>query len=334
MDLAQAEAVADLIAARFRSAARLAWEQLQGALSDALAALRTELVELLAAAEASIDFVDDEVPDVDSGSLRDAVDSIRNRIDQLLSGSAAARQLRDGYSVVFAGRPNVGKSSLINALLGHARMIVSTEPGTTRDAVEEVVEIEGLAFVLTDTAGVGHASGAAETAAVELAERRRREADLIAVVLDGSRPIVAGEQELLRELRERRGLVIVNKDDLPAMVDRRAVRALAGESCPIVSASALTRVGCETICRELVRLGRGDRKETESAMLSRARHRAALERVKAALDGVRQSIDENPGDEIVAMELRTALHELAGITNPVDNEQVLDQIFATFCIGK
>jgi tRNA modification GTPase len=127
-------------------------------------------------------------------------------------------------------------------------------------------------------------------------------------------------------------MVIVNKVDLPAVIDREFVRALAGDSCPIVSASALTRAGCEGICEALVALARGDRQETESALLSRARHRAALERAKAALDEARARVDA--GDEIVALELRTALSELASITDPVNNDQVLDQIFATFCIGK
>ena len=129
-------------------------------------------------------------------------------------------------------------------------------------------------------------------------------------------------------------MVVVNKADLPPVVDRRAVRALAGESCPIVSASALTRAGCEAICAALTGLARDDRQETESALVSRARHRAALERAKAALDEVRQRVRANPSDEIVALELRTALSELASITDPVNNDQVLDQIFATFCIGK
>jgi tRNA modification GTPase len=334
MDLAQAEAVADLIGARFRSAARVAWEQLQGALSDALAAVRADLVELLASSEASIDFVEDEIPDADSETLRHSLERVQGQIDRLLSGSAVARRLRDGYSVVFAGRPNVGKSSLINALLGHGRMIVSAEPGTTRDAVEEVIELDGLAFVLTDTAGVGHARGVAETAAIELAERKRAQADLVVVVLDGSHPLVAEERELLRELGERQGMVIVNKADLPAVLDPGAVRALTGESCPILSASALMRAGCEAICTALVGLARGDRQETESALVSRARHRAALERAKAALEEVRAKVRTDAGDEIIALELRTALSELASITDPVNNDQILDRIFATFCIGK
>ncbi len=335
MDLVQAEAVADLVGARFQGAARAAWTQLQGALSVVLGDLRAEVMELLAAAEANVDFGDEDVPDADVSTVRAALDGVQQRIEKLLASFAVARQLRDGHTVVFTGKPNVGKSSLINALLGYGRMIVSNEPGTTRDTVEELVDLDGMAFVLTDTAGMRRARGAAERAAVDRARRKLHDADIVVVVVDGSRPLSANDRSLLRDVRERPGMVIVNKTDLPGAFNPSVLGRLAGANRPTVLASALTHTGCERICHELVRIARrDDAGETESVLISRARHRAALERVHAALGAARRMLDGNLAEELLAVELRAALTELASITDPVDNEQVLDRIFEAFCIGK
>jgi len=255
------------------------------------------------------------------------------RLIELRDGFAAARRQREGVRVVFTGRPNAGKSSLVNRLLGSGRMIVSAEPGTTRDAVEEVVDLGGVAFVFTDTAGIRSGAGPAETEAVSRARDRVRDADLKVLVLDASLPSQPGDDELWEEVRGPRTVVVLNKSDLGATFPRDRVELLRAGGAAVLSTSAQTGAGCDLLAGELLALAKRTL-ESEPAGISRVRHRAALERTLEPLARARRLVRSEDACELAVIELRDALAELSSIGEALDNEEVLDRIFSEFCIGK
>ncbi len=332
MDLVQAEAVADLISATVAGGARQAWEQLQGALSGRLAELRSVIVEVLAEVEANVDFSDEELPEERLELRADRLAAVDAGLSALLEGFAAARRQREGHRVVFCGRPNVGKSSLVNALLGHGRMIVTAEAGTTRDSVEEAVDLGGMALVLVDTAGLRAATGEAETEAVERARRLAEDADIRVLVVDRSVPLEDEDRETAGLCAAGPSLLVVNKCDLPAILADDQTAALAG-SCQVMMTSAIDGRGTDELAAALIGLA-GQASEQDTVVVSRARHRSAIERARLCLGQAFDLASGPAAHELVALELREAAHELSGITEVLDNEEVLDRIFSEFCIGK
>lgn len=334
LDLAQAEAVMELIDAPVVSAARAAWARLQGALGSRLDAIREAMLDVLADLEASVDFSDEDLPVAGNIARVDRLLWASERIDELLATYALARRERDGWRVAFTGRPNAGKSSLVNRLLGYGRMIVSPEPGTTRDCVEELVDLDGYAFLLTDTAGLRVTESTAESAAVERARLAATDADIVIAVVDGSAPLCAQDREWVDTLKGRRSITVVNKVDLPdRLATGRALLADGGR--PPIDVSALTGEGCGRITealRELVLAERGG--DEHPIGIARERHRDALSRSSEHLAEAIALLRQDAGVELVAIELRDALVRLGGITETPDNEEVLDRIFETFCVGK
>ena len=333
LDLLQAEAVADLIDAKMAAGARAAWKQLQGALSDEFAAVRSDLVAVLAQIEADVDFTDDELPAADFGHRSEALCRSIARLEGLLDGFAASRRQREGLRVVFTGKPNAGKSSLVNRLLGTGRMIVSDEPGTTRDVVEETVDLGGVALVLADTAGIRDAVGAAEGQAVARARETLEDADLRVLVLDASAQPDASDLGLFEELKERDTIVVWNKADLVGEVPREKLREFEGPGIEVATLSARTGQGCAEFAERLSSLAGRDR-EGEPVAISRIRHRAAVERALEPLNRAKALVISDRDCELAAADLREALAELAAVSEAVDNEEVLDRIFSEFCIGK
>ena len=328
MDLLQAEAVADLIEARMSAGAHAAWEQLQGALSQRLLGLRSRLVAVLADVEAHVDFSDDELPDESWPARRRALTHVCEEIEQMLDGFAAARRQREGLRVVVTGRPNAGKSSIINRLLGSERMIVTDEPGTTRDVVEESLDFDGLAFVLADTAGLRVSDSAAETLAVARARQVLARADIVVYVIDASVALTAEDIEQVGSLAAGKLVIVMNKQDLGG-----PLQDLPFAVDVVVATSARTGSGCQDLAAELRRLG-ASLVETQPAGISRLRHRAALERAFRHLRDASDAMASEAGTEIAVIELRAALHQIGTLTDVLDNEEILDRIFADFCIGK
>ncbi len=336
LDLLQAEAVADLIDAKVELGATLAWQQLQGALSHRLAELRERLVGVLAEVEANVDFSDEELPEENIPIRVAELTGVEETVDELLAGFAVSRRLREGTRVVVAGKPNVGKSSLVNRLLGYGRMIVSPEAGTTRDSVEELIDLGGAAIVLTDTAGLRRSDSSAEGLAVARSRELLAGADLVLAVIDGSTPLDQADCEMLDDVTGRQSLLIQNKDDLPCGLRDRDLQRLQNTELPRLVVSALQGSGCEALADRLREFA-GWRDEAQGSFvgISRPRHRAALSTVRERVAAARQRLQSSSeASELVALELRAALDELASITQPLDNEELLDKIFSEFCIGK
>jgi tRNA modification GTPase len=333
IDLLQAEAIADLVDARVAGAARLAWQQLQGSLSGQLSSIREKLLTVLVELEARIDFTDDELPEEDFRRRASCIEEVDLELTGLLNGYAAARRQRDGVRVVFTGRPNAGKSSLVNRLLGNSRMIVSDEPGTTRDAVEETVDLGGTAFVFTDTAGIRDDTGPAETQAVERARERVRDADLRVLVVDASLPACPQDEALWGEVRGAATIVVLNKADLGIRIPSERLEYLRRESAATIWTSARTGAGCEELVGELAQIAQR-MQHGELSGISRARHRIALERSLEPLRRAKRLAMSEDACELAVVELRDAMAELASIGEALGDEEVLDRIFSEFCIGK
>ncbi len=340
IDLLQAEAIADLIDARVHAGAQLAWSQLQGALSDQLAALRHLVKRVLVEIEANIDFSDDELPCENLPARIETLDTAAAGVAVLLEGFVTARRYREGFRTVLVGRPNVGKSSLVNALLGRGRMIVSDEPGTTRDSVEETVDLGGTAFVLTDTAGVRATESTAEREAVARTREIAANADILLVILDGSQPLTDEDRELCLcrpDAADATRLFVVNKSDLPSRLtehDEQCVAGLSAEGEAAVRLSAKSGEGCAELVVAMKQAARAAVDGRAPAGLSRARHRSALTRVAAGLVRARRTAAADGEPELCALELRDVLRELAAISTPMDNDEILEAIFGEFCIGK
>jgi len=325
LDLARAEAVRDLIGARTLLQARLAHAQAEGALSRALVPLKDLLEDLLARGEAAVEFADESETELPSGALSAGIARARALCAEMLAGFQGGRRVREGATVVLAGRPNVGKSSLFNALLARDRAIVSEQPGTTRDTLEEALDLDGLLLYLVDTAGLRPAADALEDEGVRRARRAADEADLTLWVVDRSRPLVGDERTRVEAARGQADVLVVwAKADLPS----------AGEAAPgDLGVSARTGEGLLALRAGLrSRLLHGA--PVEHAVLTDVRHAQALREVATALTAAHGASVAAMPLEYLLEDLRRALQAVGTITGGVDQERLYDRIFATFCIGK
>ena len=331
LDLAQAEAVLDIVGAKTEAGLKAAVRQLHGGLSARVQELRGELLSMLAALEASIDFPEEGLEFPEVGGLEKRIYHIEEALQALIQKAKEGRLLREGARIVIAGRPNVGKSSLLNALLGRERAIVSVVPGTTRDTVEEEFQIGGIPVRLIDTAGLGReATDPVETEGVRRTRGALEQADLTVVVMDGSDQITSQDLQAWGEPRDPRVLV-VNKSDLPAAQAAVTYQDRFGGQ-PLFT-SALTGQGVEELRAELGRL-LGGGAESEAITMVGPRHAEALERAERQLSVARTGLAQGVPVELVALDTRAALDALGEILGETVTEEVLDQIFRDFCIGK
>lgn len=321
MDLTQAEAVMDLIAAQTDLALRAASEQLEGRLGERIRSLREMLLELLAHVEAFIDFPDEDIdPDTGDVLLR-KLDVARAEIDALLATADRGKVLREGVRTVIYGAPNVGKSSLLNLLLGHERAIVSAKPGTTRDVIEEVINLRGIPLRLIDTAGVRESDDEIECAGMERTRQQVERADLVLQVVDGAECRVASAEW------QARTVLVLNKSDLGEHESWRGVDA--------VRISCLSGSGIEALAEAIVALVTGgDAAKRDWSLAINARHQACLESARQLAAAAREALLSGLSPEFVAEELRGALDAVGDVVGKADNEDVLGKIFSTFCIGK
>jgi tRNA modification GTPase len=332
LDLAQAEAVADLIHSRSEAAQRVALGQLDGQLSRRLHAFRSELLHLLALVEAHIDFLDDDIEPPDMRELGRQAAEVAQEIQLLMTGFSAGRLLQEGLRILILGKPNVGKSSLLNALLGQSRAIVTALAGTTRDTIEESLVLDGLPVRLIDTAGLRQTEDQIEMEGVSRARDKVVSADLVLLVVDGSRPVDADDLLALQSCPVGKTLLVVNKADLPQYGEFPATY----RDLPSVFVGAKDEVnllGLVATIKKLV-VGSGFAECSESTLVYERRHFQALTRAHECLGRFLKGCGVALGYEFLAMELREALSALGEITGETTPDQVLDEIFSRFCIGK
>lgn len=330
IDLAQAEAIADLIHSRTELALRAANEQLAGRLSHRVEALREQMLSCLAHVEAQIDFPEEDIAPDTKGQLIERLNTGIAFLGELLATAHEGQLLRRGIRVGIVGRPNVGKSSLLNALLGHDRAIVSAVPGTTRDTIEETADIRGLPVVFIDTAGLRDARDEIELEGIRRTRKTLEAAELLLYVIDGSGALQESEQRLLEATADRKRLVVLNKADLPVRAELTGF--LATEA---VSVSCVSGAGLEDLkdrIKETVWAGK-----VEASMLQvmiNSRHQEALSRARAAAVRCVEAFQQDATLELVAADLRIAVNAIGEIVGHTTTEDLLDRIFGQFCIGK
>ena len=332
LDLVQAEAVRDLIESQTAFQARLAAEQLGGRLSRQLEPVRGQLVQILSHMETALEFVEDEVTPEGKETLLGRQQEITRDLGQLAAGFDLGRLVRAGMEVAITGSPNVGKSSIFNALLKNDRALVTAVPGTTRDAVSETISIEGLPARLVDTAGIREARDQVEKLGIEKTREYLARADVILFVLDGNTAFGSGEREIWELIRERPTILVLNKRDLPRRL--HLPRELQ-QGCQEVSTSALRGEGITHLVKALWREVTPETGvEKESCFLTNIRH---YEAVRAAIRWMEKGIgayQEGLSEEYPIYDFRKALESLGTITGETTVDDILDQIFSTFCIGK
>jgi len=331
LDLIQAEAVADLIDAVTPLQARTAFDQLEGTLTGVIRGIESDLFEVIAKLEASLDFPDEGYHFVAPAEARGSLASVIERIEQLLRQSARGRLVREGAQVAIVGAPNVGKSSLFNALLNANRAIVTAIAGTTRDLLTERADIGGLSLALIDTAGVRETSDVVEQEGVSRTRGALGVADLVLVVLDGSRAITDEDRGILAETASQPRLVVQNKSDLPALVTE-----------PGVAISARTGAGLDDLIAAIANvlsddggnpfLGLAD--ERDQPAVTNVRHTVLLERARAALLRATEALEGEVSEEFPLLDLQEAAHALQEITGRRTSDDLLRHIFERFCIGK
>lgn len=330
MDLSQAEAVMDLIHARSERALAAANQQLRGALGRQMESLISQLVNVLAIIEAYIDFPEEDLPAENRMAVLHQLEQLQAGTARLLATSHYGAMLRDGIKTVILGEPNAGKSSLLNRLVGRERALVSAEPGTTRDYLEERILVGPHALRLIDTAGLNPTPSSLEKRGMDKTLEQAAEADLFLWVLDATRPLPALPSSAAGRLTVANTIVVLNKSDLPATSDR-TVPAGFGR----VAVSALTGAGLEELRARISALADSFQVNTgEDLVAINARHAHALDQARQCLDSATAKLREHGSTELVASDLRGALDAFGQISGKVDNEQVLDRLFATFCIGK
>ena len=332
MDLSQAEAVMDLIHARSERALAAANQQLRGSLGRHLGELTEGLLLVLARIEAYIDFPDEDLPAEDRRIVADELDRVLRGTSRLLATHHYGELLRDGIKTIIIGEPNAGKSSLLNRLVGRDRALVSAEPGTTRDFIEERIILGPHCLRLIDTAGLNPTPAALEKLGMEKTLERAAEADLFLWVLDATRPCPALPAEVVNRLTPANTVVLFNKADL---LPGEPAAALPFPGLPTIRISALTGDGLADLTEVVVRHADAFRQDQgEEIIAINARHADALRRARECLETARQKVTTKGEVELLASDLRGALDAFGEIAGKIDNERMLDHLFKTFCIGK
>jgi tRNA modification GTPase len=330
LNLSQAEAVRDLIDAQTVSAVRQAARQLGGELSNQLQPLKDDLLNIIVVLESALEFVEDDLPDFATDNIKIKLLEINKSIAAMAETFRAGRLLREGLKVALIGRPNVGKSSLFNSLIGQDRAIVTEIPGTTRDSLRENLSVNGIPISLFDTAGVREATDKVESIGVERTHRTIADADFVVVILDGSLPLQTEDFEILRITEENLRLIAINKTDLNAYTDSTTIPA----SDKIVRVSAKTGAGLDLLRKELIAPFASQNVENSGFLISDARHHDLLRRAQLEVSESLDLLAGKTSEEIVLVGLHNALRLLGEITGETTSEDVLTRIFSTFCIGK
>ncbi|HEV2022346.1 MAG TPA: tRNA uridine-5-carboxymethylaminomethyl(34) synthesis GTPase MnmE [Terriglobales bacterium] len=328
LDLTQAEAVRDLIKSQTLYQAKVAAQQLEGALSRRLAPIKKELVDLIALLEAGIDFAEDDVPVQSAAEILRRIAAVRAPLEKLGASFAYGKLVHEGLTLAIVGRPNVGKSSLFNRLVERERAIVTATPGTTRDLVSETVALGGIPVKLVDTAGLRAALDEAESIGVQKSREALADADLVLVVTDASQA-AAQDAELLQQVEGRSHIVVENKSDLAAKNEKPETRN------GFIRTSAFTGEGIPELRGEILRHVGGDAgAQAESGFLTNVRHQKLVGEVLAGLTAAERATRENLPHEMLLLDLYSALRPLDEITGATTADDILNLIFGSFCIGK
>lgn len=334
IDLSQAEAVIDVIRSKTDRALVLANRQLAGGFSEKINSIRRDLLEIMAHIEANIDFPEDDIPETDPEIIKSEIIKSKGKIEELIKNTGSSKILREGISTLILGRTNVGKSSLLNALLREERAIVTDVPGTTRDIIEEYINIKGIPVKVIDTAGIRETSDLVEKIGVERAKRYLKEAEMVLLIMDASMEITDEDRNIFEMVKDKFTIGVINKVDLPAKIDEKEVkRLLPGKK--VIKISALKEQGIEELKNEIYnsiveQIGPID----ENTIIAGQRQKQALEAARNSLERAMESMKVKMPVEIIEIDIREAWEKLGEITGDTVSDDIINAIFENFCIGK
>ena len=334
IDLTQAEAVIDILSAKTRKGVDLAQEQLSGALYRKIDPIRKSLIHMRALIEVAIDFPDEDVEIVDHRQLIEQMAlEVAGPLKNLLGNADRGKLYREGVAIVIAGLPNVGKSSLLNALLQEERALVTAIPGTTRDSIEEIIDIFGVPVRIIDTAGIRDNAGEIEELGIQRARELMNKADLVVFLIDGSREVTEGDQRLYQQVRHKHFLSVINKIDICGE-NRPDLAPLKGIGhCSAISAK--NHLGIDELKQALFKaVTSGSEQWEEGGCVPNFRHKQALIAAQQSCERVISSLEMHFTNDLIAVDLQDCLDQLAEIVGETTTEDILDVIFAEFCLGK
>ncbi len=335
MDLTQAESVVNVISAQSEAGLLQAELQLSGALSDIINGFKDSILDLYSEIEAQIDFPEEDIDPLVKKDLKTNTSAILTSLSRFIDTYKTGKIIKDGIYTAIAGKPNVGKSSLLNLLLREDRAIVSPIPGTTRDFIEEKINVNGITLRLIDTAGIRNTSDNIEMQGVELALNKIRQSEFIIMIFDGSKKLDENDIDVLEKIKDKNTVAVINKNDLPTVIDVNEINRYIKEE-RITYLSAKTGKGYEKLCDLISEsiIGKKIKSESSELYLTEARHKNALTKASEHLHKFKTALDSEESLEIMSMELRSALDFLGEITGEITNEDLLGRIFSKFCIGK
>ncbi|BCU83412.1 tRNA modification GTPase MnmE [Polycladomyces abyssicola] len=334
IDLSQAEAVIDLIRAKTDRAARVAMHQAEGRLSKMIQRLRQKIIESLAHLAVNVDYPEYDAEEMTANMLLKECREVEAEIERLLQTARQGKILREGIATVIVGRPNVGKSSLLNALTHENKAIVTDIPGTTRDVIEEYVNVRGVPLRLIDTAGIRETEDVVERIGVERSHRALEQADLVILVLNHNESLTEDDRRLIELIREQTAIVMVNKTDLPRRIELDEVKRLIGDK-PLITTSLKEERGIDDLEQAIADLFFTGKMEVgDTAIVSNARHIHLLEQAKRSVREVIDGIESGMPLDMVEIDLKNAWQALGEIIGDAVAEDLIDQIFSQFCLGK
>jgi tRNA modification GTPase len=328
MNLSQAEAIRDLIDAQSIASARQSIRQLRGELSNQLQPLKDELLDVIVVLESTLEFVEDDLPDFQAENFRTKLSGLAENIGRMASTFQAGKLLREGLKIALVGRPNVGKSSLFNALLGHDRAIVTDVAGTTRDQIHEKLVIENIPVSLIDTAGLRETVDTVESIGVDRSKRAMADADMVLVILDGSQALSAEDYEIFQQVSDLQHLIVVNKTDIMTNSDIEIPESR------FIKTSAKTGEGLNFLLKAIIEPFHPQTTDQSGFLVSDARHYDLLLRAQNEIESSILLLEQKMSEEIVLIGLHNAIRFLGQITGETTTEDMLTRIFSTFCIGK
>ena len=334
IDLSQAEAIIEVIKAKTDMAHEVAQSQLEGSLAKKIKDLRMNVTEVLAHLEVSIDFAEEDVEEITYQTLEEKALELRNEIKKLYDTAESGKILRDGLKTVIVGKPNVGKSSLLNSILGENRAIVTDIAGTTRDVIEEFVNIKGIPLKIVDTAGIRETEDVVEKIGVEKSRESFSTADLVIMVLDASRKLSEEDMEILESLKNKKTIVLLNKMDLEPQIELEKIEEFVNSE-DIIKISALKHQGIEELQDKIeAMVYHGSVKNSSNLMITNSRHKDALFKAYESINDAISAIEQRMPYDFIEVDFKNIWDYLGYINGDTVREDLLDTIFANFCIGK
>ena len=334
LDLSQAEAVIDIVKAKTDKSFDVALSQMEGALSERVRGIRQVMMDLLVDITVNLDYPDEDIEELTYKKLKQSISQIDNMINKLLSTAGAGRIIREGLNVTIIGKPNVGKSSLMNALLKESRAIVTEIPGTTRDTIEEVISIKDIPIKLTDTAGIRETEDQIERIGIEKSKESFNRADLIIFIVDGSNPLSAEDRRIISKIGEKKVIVLINKTDLGLVIEEDEIRGSLPEA-RIIKAAIKKDIGVQELEQEISNLVYGGEvKQEESLLVTNVRHMELLEKARLAIQDAYEMADNAEALDFIEVDVRRCWELLGEIIGEAVTEDIIDQVFARFCLGK